>query len=239
MISWVPKRFLASVIVVPSSFCGSFVDGWENWLGVVSLVSFFSIREIEYSESTSSKMFVNCVVCGLVIPDSLLMLKHLRRLRPLHSAQRIVDFRFLGGSSGSDSNHRYKYPHYEVRQTRWNDTDGFGHINNTVYYNFMDDAVNMQLIDKGIGRDYPRFVAENGVQFRRPIKFPNPVYVGLRVTKLGSSSVTYKVGFFEGDPSNECVAIGKFVHVYVCEKSGRPKSIPDEARRALELLVDE
>ena len=171
----------------------------------------------------------------LVSSGFLPMLRHTCHFRPPQSARLIFNFRFLSGarSSGSDS----QYPHYEVRQTRWNDTDGFGHINNTVYYNFMDDAVNMQLIDRGIGRDYPRFIVENGIQFRKPIQFPSPVHVGLRVTHLGSSSVTYQVGFFEGDPGNDCAAIGKFVHVYIDEETGRPKNIPDEARRVLELLV--
>jgi acyl-CoA thioester hydrolase len=118
--------------------------------------------------------------------------------------------------------------------------DGFGHINNTVYYNFMDDAINMHLIDRGIGREYPRFIAENGIKFKKPIKFPSSVHVGLQVISLGSSSVTYDVGFYEGHhDQNQLAAIGKFVHVYVNEVTGRPQSIPEEARRVLGLLVVE
>ena len=103
----------------------------------------------------------------------------------------------------------------------------------------MDDAVNMQLIDRGIGRDYPRFIAENGIRFFRPISFPARVRVGLRVEKLGSSAVTYDVGFFdENDKSNESPAAkGKFVHVYIDEETGRPVAIPKEAREVLQLLV--
>ena len=134
------------------------------------------------------------------------------------------------------------YPHYEVRQTRWNDNDGFGHLNNTVYYNFMDDAINLHLINRGIGRQYPRFIAENGIQFFKPISFPSDVNVGLKVIKLGSSSVTYEVGFFaQGEPTNGATgalaARGKFVHVYVDEATGRPMAIPEEARNILETLL--
>lgn len=132
----------------------------------------------------------------------------------------------------------------------------------------MDDAVNMQLMDRGIGLRYPRFLAENGIQFYRPIAFPSTVRVGLRVVQLGSSSVTYDVGFFdngtkmnnEHDDDDDAVvrtgeerssmnhrhddattttlaARGKYVHVYIDEATGRPKPIPDEARRVLELLI--
>ena len=131
------------------------------------------------------------------------------------------------------------FPHYEIRQTRWNDNDGFGHINNSVYYNIMDDAINMQLLDRGIGREYPRFIAENGIQFFRPIAFPANVKVGLRVVKLGTSSVTYRVGFYKGRDDEELAALGKFVHVYMDERTGRPVPIPEEARRVLQLLVQE
>lgn len=105
----------------------------------------------------------------------------------------------------------------------------------------MDDAVNMHLIDRGIGRDYPRFIAENGIKFFRPIQFPSKVRVGLRVVKLGSSAVTYEVGFYDEDDeaNDEPAARGKFVHVYVDEKTGRPVAIPDEARKELELLAIE
>mmetsp|Transcript_16158 Transcript_16158/g.23763 ORF Transcript_16158/g.23763 Transcript_16158/m.23763 type:complete len:179 (-) Transcript_16158:93-629(-) len=130
------------------------------------------------------------------------------------------------------------YPHYEIRQTRWNDNDGFGHINNSIYYNFMDDAVNMQLIDRGIGKEYPRFIAENGIKFFRPIQFPSQVLVGLRVVKFGISSVTYDVGFFcENNKEAAASARGKFVHVYLDEETKRPKAIPEEARKVLQLLV--
>ena len=145
------------------------------------------------------------------------------------------------------------FPHYEIRQSRWNDNDGFGHINNSVYYQYMDDAINMQLIDRGIGAAYPRFIAENGIQYFRPISFPNNIKVGLRVVKLGTSAVTYDVGFFAVESNKigtddgkhggtqekqqkNLAARGKFVHVYIDIKTGRPVTIPDEARRVLQLL---
>ena len=111
----------------------------------------------------------------------------------------------------------------------------------------MDDANNMQLLNHGIDQKYPRFIAENGMQFFRSIAFPASVKVGLRVVQLGTSSVTYQVGFFErkqqsppGDDEDDddtLAAQGKFVHVYVDASTGRPMPIPEEARSVLRLLI--
>ena len=150
--------------------------------------------------------------------------------------------------------------HYETRQSRWNDNDAFHHINNSIYYQYMDDAINRHLLDRGIGQEYLRFIAENGIQYYRPISFPSNILVGIRVVHLGSSAVTYDVGFVDGgttttsqqlqeqkdksDPDEqgmlELAARGKFVHVYVDESTGRPMPIAPKARAVLEtLLVEE
>jgi acyl-CoA thioester hydrolase len=101
----------------------------------------------------------------------------------------------------------------------------------------MDDSVNMHLLDKGIGQAYPRFVAENGMKYYQPIQFPSYVDVGLRIVKLGKSSVTYDVGIFE-ENSNQLAAQGKFVHVYIQDE--KPHPIPEEVRQVMQpLIVDE
>ena len=116
---------------------------------------------------------------------------------------------------------------------------------------YMDDAICFHNLRNGIGTEYPRFVAENGIQFYKPIEFAYSVDVGIRVTTLGKSSVTYDVGFFAAaaassddedsasHPSNELRAEGKFVHVYVNPETGRPNPIPDFVRSTLkELMVE-
>lgn len=143
---------------------------------------------------------------------------------------------------------RGAFPHFEIRQTRWNDTDGFGHINNAIYYQLMDDAVNLHLFERGIGRAHPRFIAENGIRYFRPLTFPQPVHVGIGIANLGKSSVTYQVGFFHDDDDDNnntaatAAALGKFVHVYVNETTGQPVPIPTEARQVMQdimLLLDD
>ena len=81
---------------------------------------------------------------------------------------------------------------------------------------------------------------------RRPPKVypsagPDPVDMGLVVDKVGTSSVVYRIGLFQGDPEGagaEAAAEGRFVHVYVDNTaepgSGRPVSpIPEQIRAAV------
>jgi len=81
---------------------------------------------------------------------------------------------------------------------------------------------------------YPRFVAESGCRYLRPISYPDRVHVGLRVSQLGKSSVKYDIGIFDGD-NKSAAAIGHFVHVYV-SKAGKPVTMDKRVHEILEEL---
>ena len=124
--------------------------------------------------------------------------------------------------------------------TRWEDEDVYGHVNNVVYYSFFDTAVNGFLID-GTGTDIRRLdavglVAETQCEFLRELNFPGDVQAGLAVTKLGTSSIVYRIGLFQGD-SDEPAAIGRFVHVYVDATARTVTPIPESIRAAVTPLV--
>jgi acyl-CoA thioester hydrolase len=124
--------------------------------------------------------------------------------------------------------------------TRWEDEDVYGHVNNVVYYSFFDTAVNGFLID-ATGTDIRRLpavglVAETQCEFLRELNFPGDVHAGLAVSRLGTSSITYRIGLFQGE-CDEPAAIGRFVHVYVDRADRRPTPIPDVVRAAVEPLL--
>jgi len=127
--------------------------------------------------------------------------------------------------------------------TRWADDDVYGHMNNAVYYELFDTAVNAHLIEStGLDvRALPAVgvVAETSCRYFREIGFPAPVDTGLVVERVGTSSVIYRIGLFQGD-SGEAAAEGRFVHVYVDNTSGfgdRPvRPLPDEIRAVVEPL---
>ncbi len=137
---------------------------------------------------------------------------------------------------------RGDFRHFMVIPTRWMDNDVYGHVNNVTYYSYFDTAVNRHLIEAG-GLDMHRdsafgVVAETGCRFFSELTFPDIVDAGMRVTRLGNSSVTYEIGLFRGD-SDEPAALGRFVHVWVDRETRRPVPVPDKIRRALEPLVVE
>jgi acyl-CoA thioester hydrolase len=128
--------------------------------------------------------------------------------------------------------------------TRWADDDAYGHMNNATYYELFDTAVNAHLIEAtGTNvRTLPAVgvVAETSCRYFREIGFPRPVDIGLVVERLGSSSVIYRIGLFQGD-GEEAAAEGRFVHVYV-ENTGRPgdrpvRPVPDEIRSVVQALL--
>ena len=132
--------------------------------------------------------------------------------------------------------------HFKVLRsmpTRWNDNDHYGHVNNVAYYSYFDSAVNGYLLEAtGTDtRELPAIglVAQTGCRYLKEVSFPDQLWVGLRLEKLGNSSVIYELAVFRGD-DDEPAAIGRFVHVYVDQKQRRPVSVPDVIRAALAKL---
>jgi acyl-CoA thioester hydrolase len=135
---------------------------------------------------------------------------------------------------------RAAYPHFLDIPTRWDDNDVYGHVNNVQYYAFFDTVINAWLIQEG-GLDIHSgaiigLCVESHCEFRAPLAFPGTVNAGLRVGKLGRSSVRYELGLFDSG-SDDVAAEGWFVHVFVDRDTRRPEPIPDEIRAALQRLV--
>jgi acyl-CoA thioester hydrolase len=135
---------------------------------------------------------------------------------------------------------RDDYPHHLEIPTRWADNDVYGHVNNVEYYAFFDTVINAYLIEEG-GLDILRgaalgVCAESHCAFRAALVFPERVDAGLRVARLGRSSVRYEIALF-GETAEEAAAEGWFVHVFVDRESRRPVEIPAGIRAALEQLA--
>ena len=134
---------------------------------------------------------------------------------------------------------RNEFPVLRAITTRWMDNDQYGHVNNVVYYSYFDTAVNGYLIEaSGCDvRELPAIgiVAETSCKFMSELSFPDTVYAGLALERLGNSSVVYRIGLFRNQVQ-EPAAIGRFVHVYVDRATRRPVPIPPAVRAALDTL---
>lgn len=120
--------------------------------------------------------------------------------------------------------------------TRWMDNDAYGHVNNVTYYSYFDTVVNEHLIRAGgldiRGGDAIGIVVETACRFHKALTFPEMIDAGLRVARIGRSSVSYEIGLFRvGD--HEAAATGRFVHVWVDRAGRRPVPVPDAIRAAL------
>ena len=135
---------------------------------------------------------------------------------------------------------RADYLHFQPIITRWHDNDVYGHVNNVTYYSFFDTAVNTYLIEQG-GLDIHDgkvvgFVVSSACDYFASIAFPERIEIGLRVGKLGNSSVQYELAVFKAGEDDACAA-GRFVHVFVERGSNQPVAIAGVLREALLRLV--
>jgi acyl-CoA thioester hydrolase len=131
--------------------------------------------------------------------------------------------------------YRWFYP----LTTRWSDNDIYGHINNVVYYAYFDSAANRYLIEEGgldiHGGEIVALVVSSSCDYHAPIAYPESIEAGLRVDRLGTSSVRYGIAIFR-QGQERAAAHGHFVHVFVERAGNRPVAIPPSLRTALAAL---
>ena len=141
--------------------------------------------------------------------------------------------------SGKAASSRSEFKLWRTFTTRWVDNDAYGHVNNTIFYQWFDSAVNGWLVEQGLldiaNGDPIALVVETRCVFFAPLAFPGDVEVGLRLAELGRSSIRYRIGVFSAGNAT-AAAEGEFVHVVVDRASRRPVEIPDNWRSALEAI---
>jgi acyl-CoA thioester hydrolase len=134
---------------------------------------------------------------------------------------------------------RSEFKVWRTFTTRWADNDAYGHVNNTVFYQWFDSAVNGWLVEQGMldieHGDPIGLVVGTSCIFFAPLAFPQEVEVGLAVAELRRSSIRYRIGIF-GSEMSSAAAQGEFVHVVVDRASRRPVEIPAKWRSKLQAI---
>ena len=135
---------------------------------------------------------------------------------------------------------RADFPHHLPIDTRWSDNDAYGHLNNVVFYSYFDTVVNQYLITRGVlnidTSPVIGLVVETGCNYFASAAFPEKLEAGLRVAKMGNSSVRYEIGLFRNEEKTAS-AQGYFVHVYVDRASRRSTAVPADMRIALKRIA--
>ncbi|MCY7388033.1 MAG: acyl-CoA thioesterase [Burkholderiales bacterium] len=135
---------------------------------------------------------------------------------------------------------RDAFQHILPIATRWMDNDVYGHVNNVIYYSYFDTVVNEYLISQGTldiaNGKVIGLVVETGCSYFASIAFPETIDAGLRVTRIGNSSVRYEVALFR-QGGEVAVAQGHFVHVYVDRKTLKPQALGEVLKVALQRIL--
>ena len=130
---------------------------------------------------------------------------------------------------------REAFRYFASFDTRWRDNDCYGHLNNAIYYELFDSAINQLLIDQGIldiqSGDHLFLVASSGCHYFSELAYPDELEIGLAITRLGNSSVTYDLGLFKKG-ADQTAATGFFVHVNVTRSGYLPTPISARDRVA-------
>lgn len=135
---------------------------------------------------------------------------------------------------------RNAFPYFAEVDTRWRDNDRYGHLNNAIYYELFDSAINGFLLENNLlnfeSDGYLFLVASSGCNFFSEVAYPQKLQVGIAISRLGNTSITYDLSLFK-ESANEASAGGFFVHVCVERDSYRPSPILDSVRATLLDLV--
>ena len=135
---------------------------------------------------------------------------------------------------------RDAYATFITLSTRWADNDAYGHVNNAIYYAWFDSAVNQWLVGQGLldimAGDPVALVVDTRCRYFAPLCFPGNVDVGLAIERVGTSSVTYRLGVFAAGSAIPA-AEGHFVHVAVSRADHRPVPWPEAWRGAFGALT--
>jgi acyl-CoA thioester hydrolase len=143
-----------------------------------------------------------------------------------------------GTNTGSETRERFRY--WLKLQTRWMDNDQYGHVNNAQYYSYIDSIVNKMLFERQVlaGPHWNAIglVVASSCEFFSPLSFPQEVDCGLRIGKIGNTSLLYQVGIFGAGIANPS-ALGQFTHVFVDPQTRRPVPLAPKVREAMQSLI--
>ena len=137
---------------------------------------------------------------------------------------------------------RSDYNYFSKMNTRWNDNDIYGHLNNVIYYELFDTAVNKWLIKNNLidikSGNNIGLIVQSGCNYFSSFRYPEDIEAGIRITKIGNSSVRYEVGLFKQN-DDFASADGFFIHVFVDRDSNKPIKLDYEFKKKLDTIYVE
>ena len=140
-----------------------------------------------------------------------------------------------------DMNETRRLAHVERIPIRWGDMDAMGHVNNTVYFRYMEQA-RISWFDRLVPEDDAWqstgiVIANATCNYRRAITYPGTVEVRLYVGAPGGASVPtyYELRVIQGEMRDPVpYADGAATGVFIDMKTQKSRRIPEAIRARLE-----
>ena len=120
---------------------------------------------------------------------------------------------------------------------RARDIDAWGHVNNAVYFTYLESA-RIDYLRSVVFPDatsdlaaMSTILAEVLCQYRKPILFGQKVEIGTRITDIGNTSIKLE---HQIDADGELAATARAVWVYYDYRAGQSARVPDEFRHSIQ-----
>lgn len=133
------------------------------------------------------------------------------------------------------------YPIVHIQPVAWGDMDAFGHINNVLYYRYMESARIRYMDELNIFQhDVYTVVASNQCKYIRPVFYPDQLKIGARVEEMRNSALRMSYLLWS-EQQQAIVALGEAVMVCVDKENMLKLPIPEIIRQKvtkIELMVN-
>jgi len=130
---------------------------------------------------------------------------------------------------------RSDYPFVQPIVVAFRDIDALGHVNNATYLSYFEDARVRYLLqlqgDNNLAH-LTMVVAEATVQYRKPVFYGDDLEIGVRITSIGTKSLTLDYGLYRL-PDQLLMAEGRTVLVWYDYATQQSVPVPDEFRRSV------
>lgn len=133
--------------------------------------------------------------------------------------------------------HKRKLVHIDLIPIRWGDLDSVGHVNNTIYFRYMEQA-RIDWLDS-LGYPYgPRgegpVIVNASCTFIKPLNYPGTVEVKTYIGKVGRSSMETWIEMRPSYDADTVYAEGGAKIVWVNYALGKSQELPAKMRQAVE-----